>query len=175
MHRNLSNSIFGFLGQMAKVWWHSKRFLPSLGSQFKWGTFHRSVMHTCFLLRSLPVLEIACQVPSASWNFQSPESRISTLNSYQILENQKWLTLPICPKLFLWYQGLPQGTTIYCTQMKMKFASVLLSPLGSLMNIFHLRSESCEDFKFITINKQDPAKHKYCFPISGRCGENPPK
>lgn len=142
-------------------------------SLFKGGTSHCSVMHTCFLLRSLCVLEIACQVPSASWSFKSPESRISTLNSCQMLETQKGITLPICLKLFLWHQGLPRGTTIYCSQMKMRFVSTLLSYLGSLRNILHLHRESCEGFQFIGINKQNPAKHKYCFPISSRRGESP--
>lgn len=132
-------------------------------SQFQWGTSHYSAMHTCFLLWSLCVLEIACQVPSATWSFQSPENRISTLNSCQMLETQKGITLPICPTLFLWYQGMPHRATVYCTLRKMRFVSTLLSYLGSLRNIFHLHRESCEGFKFIAINKQDPANTNIVF------------
>lgn len=121
----LNHSVFSrFLGRLARLLWHEKVPPATTGlwlTQFKWGASHYSVRHLCFLLGSLCFLEIACQVPSASWSCQSPENRTSTQISCQMLETQRGVILPTCQKLLLWYQGLPQGTTIYCTQMKIRF------------------------------------------------------
>ena len=102
-------------------------------SPWKWGA---SRSHTHFLLQSLHFVEITCQVPSASWGCQSPERRTSTLLSCHMLETQKGIILPVCQKLLLWYQGLPRGSTIFYTQMKIRFVSTLLSSLGGLQKFF---------------------------------------